>query len=141
VFARAPVMRRPLIAFATLLVGFAGFSTQALACRQLVPTTAQFAAYDVAVLAKVSGAERLVSPGWNTWRVSADRVSESDDWTGSTSYTFTVTLSSDGCGRTELPPVGEVWVLFFTGAQSGEVQDALPRAYLDHYDVALPDVR
>lgn len=134
-------MRHPLIPLATLVVGFTAFSPHASACRQRVPTTAQFAEFEVAVLAQVTGAERLESPGWNTWRVNADRISESDNWTGPTSYTFNVTLSSDGCGRTELPPVGEVWVLFFAEAGSGEVQDALPRDYLDEFEVVLPEVR
>lgn len=103
------------------------------------PTNEQFAEYTVAVLARVAEASRIDSPGWNTWRIRAERMSEGWEGREPSEFTFTATLSSNGCGQTELPPAGEVWVLFLAGTESSEVLDALPLEYLQRYEVTLPE--
>jgi len=87
----------------------------------------------------VRHAERVEAPGWNTWQVVAEITSEEQSVNRST-FEFTTTLSSDGCGQTPLPPTGERWVLYLDQADTSEVLDAFPLDYVKDYDLRLADV-
>ncbi|MEJ0059215.1 MAG: hypothetical protein WDM79_06470 [Terricaulis sp.] len=115
-------------------------ATDALACRMRVPRADELAQRAI-VLASVSHAERVEAPGWNTWRIVAENTSDIERAEGRSLFEFTVTLSSDGCGQTPLPPVGERWVLYVDQVGSTEVLDAFPLSYVRAYDARLADVR
>lgn len=116
-----------------------GGATDASACRMMVPRADELAQRAI-ILATVKRAERIESPGWNTWRIVAERAldGESED---RAAFEFTTTLSSSGCGQTPLPPSGERWVLYLDRAGMGEVLRAFPLDYVKDYDVRLADVR
>lgn len=111
-------------------------ATDAVACRTRVPRPAELAQKAI-VMATVTQADRVDVVGWNTWRI----VAEADGAAARSTFTFTTTLSSDGCGRTPLPPAGERWVLYVDQARPGEVLDAFPLDFAKEYDPRLADIR
>jgi len=115
-----------------------GSATDALACRMRVPRADELAQRTI-IVATVRHAERVEAPGWNTWQVVAEITSEEQSVNRST-FEFTTTLSSDGCGQTPLPPTGERWVLYLDQADTSEVLDAFPLDYVKDYDLRLADV-
>ncbi len=131
--------RSSLIVGVATVLATAGLANSAVACRYLVPRAEQLAAYEGRLLATVTSAERVENPGWNTWTVHAASISPSQAVQGPTEFTFSVTMSSDGCGQTPLPPAGEVWVLYFTEIGSSQVARAFPLDYLAMHQVPLPD--
>lgn len=136
-----PLKRISLMAAAATVLATTGLANSALACRYLVPRAEQLATYEGRVLATVTSAERVENPGWNTWTVHAASISPSEAVQGPAEFTFSVTLSSDGCGQTPLPPAGEVWVLYFTKIGSSQVARAFPLDYLAMHQVPLPDLQ
>ena len=112
----------------------------ALACREVVPREASLAAYPTPVIATVTLAERVDSPGWNTWRISAVAAGDEPRASARATYDFLATLSSDGCGLTDLPPVGEKWVLYIAQSDPSDVEEAYPLAYVREYDARLENV-
>jgi len=135
----APAMRRLLPALLTVTCVLAA-ATDALACRMIVPRAGELAQRAI-IIATVKNAERVEAPGWNTWRVVAENASEAERSANRSTFEFTTTLSSDGCGQTPLPPLGEHWVLYVDQADPSKVLDAFPLDYVRDYDVRLADVR
>jgi hypothetical protein len=125
-----------LLAAAFVLVA----ATDALACRMRVPRADELAQRTI-IIAAVKHAERVDAPGWNTWRIVAEITPEVERSVDRSTFEFTTTLSSDGCGQTPLPPAGERWVLYLDQADTGGVLDAFPLDYVKDYDVRLADVR
>lgn len=119
---------------------FLGATTDALACRMKVPRPSELAAR-VIIIATVKDAERIESPGWNTWRVVVEPVSNGERIEDRPTFEFTTTLSSSGCGQTPLPPTGERWVLYLDQSDLSVVLDAFPLDYVKAYDLRLADVR
>lgn len=127
----------PAMLAATIVLGTA---TDAMACRERIPRPDDLA--QLAFIAvTVTYAERLESPGWNRWRVIAETTSNGGGSEGRSTFEFTASLSSDGCGQTPLPPKGERWVLYLARGDSTKVLDAFPLAYVKAYDARLADVR
>ena len=114
-------------------------ASPALACRQLVVQSAKLAEIKTVVLATVETSRRIEAPGWNTWRVTAKRVSSIEGSPSSERYEFTVTLSSNGCDPT-LPPRDEKWVLYLGDSPNGNVLHAYPLDYVKEYDGRLATV-
>jgi hypothetical protein len=123
-----------------LVVVAAVAAPAALACREVVPRAEALAAYPAPVIATVTLAERVDSPGWNTWRIGAVTAGVEEGASARVTYDFSATLSSDGCGLTELPPVGEKWVLYIAQADSSEVEEAYPLDYVREYDARLENI-
>lgn len=115
-------------------------ATDAAACRTRVPRPAELAQRAI-VVATVTRAERVEVVGWNTWRIVAERAPNAGGGAHRSTFEFTTTLSSDGCGRTPLPPAGERWVLYVDQARPGEVLDAFPLDFAKEYDPRLADIR
>jgi hypothetical protein len=111
-------------------------ATDALACREFVPRADKLAAM-APVMVTVTHSERLDTPGWNTWRVTA----HADGSAAPATLQFMAALSSDGCGQTPLPPAGERWVVYLDRADSSNVLQAFPIDYVREYDVRLTAVR
>ena len=126
-------MRRMLTALLTTACVL-GAATNALACRMRVPRADDLAQRAI-IIASVKHAERVEAPGWNSWRVIAESASDQS------TFEFVATLSSDGCGRTPLPPAGERWVLYLEQGDRREVLDAFPLSYVKGYDERLANVR
>jgi len=127
----------PALFVATLVLGSA---TDAMACRMRMPRPDNLAQMAFTT-ATVTHAERVEAPGWNTWRVIAETTSNVGGSAGRSTFDFTTTMSSDGCGQTPLPPEGERWVLYLDRGDPTKVLDAFPLAYVKAYDVRLADVR
>lgn len=127
---------RPLLPTLLTAACVLGAATDALACRMRVPRADDLAQRTI-VIATVKHAERVEAPGWNTWRVVAEHVSDAE---GRPTFEFLSTLSSDGCGQTPVPPAGERWVLYLDHVGAGEVLDAFPLDYAKDYDGRLADV-
>lgn len=113
----------------------------ALACREVVPRAEELAAHATPVIATVTIAERIDTPGWNTWKIGAVETGVAQGVSAPAAYEFIATLSSDGCGQTPLPPVGEKWALYIERARSLEVGEAYPLEYVREYDERLANVR
>jgi hypothetical protein len=117
-----------------------GAATDALACRMLVPRSGELAQQTI-IMATVDRAERIDTPGWNTWRIVAEQTFDGEPGEDRRAFEFTVTLSSSGCGQTPLPPTGERWVLYLDQADMNVVLHAFPLDYVKAYDVRLAEVR
>jgi hypothetical protein len=112
----------------------------ALACREAVPNSEALAAHPAPVIATVTLAERVDTPGWTTWKISAVAAVVEQGASAAATYDFLVTLSSAGCGQTKLPPVGQKWVLYIVRSDSSEVEEAYPLDYVREYDARLENV-
>lgn len=130
---------RPLLPALLVAACVLGTATDALACRMRVPRADELAQRTI-IVATVRHAERVKASGWNTWRVVAEITSEVERSVNRSTFEFTTTLSSDGCGQTPLPPAGERWVLYLDQADTSEVLDAFPFDYVKDYDLRLADV-
>ncbi|QLC21224.1 hypothetical protein HFP51_02890 [Parasphingopyxis sp. CP4] len=114
-------------------------STGALACRMQVPNGERLVEYPVIVLASITFAEGVDTPGWNTWQLTAQLSQSNAGLSGDFVYHFNVTLSSTGCGQAELPVRGDRWVLYLDDANSSNVQRAYPLNYVRSHDARLAD--
>lgn len=131
---------RPLLSALLAAACMLGAATDALACRMKTPRADELAQRTI-IIATVRHAERVEAPGWNTWRIVAEITSEVEQSVNRSTFEFTTTLSSDGCGQTPLPRAGERWVLYLDQADTSEVLDAFPLDYVKDYDLRLADVR
>ena len=127
----------PALFFATIALGSA---TDTMACREIMPRPDDLAQMAFTT-ATVTHAERVDAPGWNKWRVVAKTTPNVGGAAGQSTFDFTTTMSSAGCGQTPLPPEGERWVLYLDRADPTKVLDAFPLAYVKAYDARLADVR
>lgn len=135
-------MRRSLttVVAAFTVAAVLGVATEASACRQRVFREGELAQHTTLVIATVKTAERLETPGWNTWRIVAESPPD-DGASGPLTYEFTTALSSNGCGQTPLPPAGERWVVYLDRTGSTTVLDAFPLEYARPYDARLSNLR
>lgn len=131
---------RTVYSLASLVMALAS-APAALACREIVPPADELAMHAAPVIATVKTAERVDNPGWNTWKISADDIAATPGVSAPDTFEFLSTLSSDGCGQTSLPPVGEKWVLYFGRGGSLKVRQAYPLEYVRQYDSRLADIR
>ena len=116
-------------------------TSPAVACRTVVPNSAELSRHENIALVSIQAATRLENPGWNTWRVTARTLDAIAGSTRPQDHTFVTTQSSDGCGLTPLPPRGERWIIYFSASAHDEVLAAYPLTLVREYDARLADVR
>jgi hypothetical protein len=118
-----------------------GMPSSAWACRTLVPNNDRIAEHNGVVVVAIKTGARLNGPGWNTWRLRARRLAVVAGSGGRKEYSFITAQSSDGCGRTPLPPEGEKWVIYFDSFAPEEVVEAFPLSLVREHDPRLANVR
>lgn len=127
-----------------VIIGFAVMAASpAMACRMLQPSALGLDQYETVLLASVTQAEPVENPGWYTWRVTAQAVENVSGEAGLSTYHFTSTLYSNGCGfwsPVQPPAAGERWVLYFAVPGSSEVRWAFPLDYVRDHDPRLANL-
>jgi hypothetical protein len=114
--------------------------SSAWACRTLVPNDTGIAGHGGVVVVAIQTSARLNSVGWNTWKLRARRIKLVAGPASRKEYSFSTTQSSDGCGRTPLPPTGEKWVIYFDPSAPEKVVEAFPLSLAREYDPRLANV-
>lgn len=108
------------------------------------PSALGLGQYETVVLASVTHAESIENPGWYTWRMTAQAIETIRGEPVASSYAFTSTLYSNGCGfwsPVQAPPAGERWVLYLGSPDASQVSRAFPLDYVRDHDPRLADIR
>lgn len=133
------VRTKELLALLAVLATI-GIPSSAWACRTLVPNDRRLAEHDGVIVVEIKSGARLKSPGWNTWRLRARRLAVVAGPASRKEYSFSTAQSSDGCGRTPLPPRGEKWVIYFDRSTPKDIAEAFPLSLVREHDPRLANV-
>ena len=110
------------------------------ACRQRVPQAQELSRYENVLLVTVQSSVRIKNPGWNTWQITAKKAQVVKGSSKFSLYSFTTTVSSNGCGKAKLPNVGENWVIYVDRKKRQKVMEAFPLNYVREYDHRLANL-
>lgn len=95
-----------------IAAAIAASASPAFACRALYPPSLHLASYTDVVVAKVSSAEEVASPGWIKWHLKWDAVRVVSGRAQLGPFEKEVSLFSDGCKPQPLPTSGDLWALY-----------------------------